>query len=173
MLVRSLPPSQLNTDSTSYRRIAFFQRKPTTFESLKWELSSCCVCLHFWAWGEMVMCVQWISGSIRESRLVELQQIRQAEQIQAAGWSSGALTHIALMCTSLPITLTIGRHISWARRDLHTLPAGEASLPLTACCHTQTMAVLPPGYRKCRMSHSEASPSRLSVLTVWVVDLAG
>lgn len=30
----------------------------------------------FWAWGKMVMCVQWISGSIREFRLVERQQIR-------------------------------------------------------------------------------------------------
>ncbi|MEQ2172189.1 hypothetical protein GOODEAATRI_018569 [Goodea atripinnis] len=44
--------------------------------------------------------------SIRESRLVGLQEIRQAEHIQAAGWSSGVLTHIALMCTSLPIMVT-------------------------------------------------------------------
>lgn len=89
------------------------------------------------------MCVQWISGSIRESRLVRLQQIRQAKQIQAVGWSSGALTHIALMCTSLPITLTIGCHISWACRDLHTLPAGKTSLPITSCCHIPTLAIRP------------------------------
>lgn len=165
---------QLNNDWTSYKRIAFLPPTPTTFYShvSDWEIPSCRVCLRSWAWREMVMCVQWISGSIRESRLVGLQQIRQAKQIQAAGWSSGALTHIALMCTSLPITLTIGRHISWARRDLHTLPTGEASLPATSCCHTSTLAVLPPGYRKCWMSHSEASSSWLWVLTVWVVDLA-
>lgn len=86
-------------------------------------------CLHSWAWGDMVMCVQWISGSIRESHLVGLLQIRQAEQIQAAGWSSGALTHIAPICTSLPIMPTIGCHISWASRDLHTLPCSRGLAP--------------------------------------------
>lgn len=59
-----------------------------------------------------MLAVPWVSGSIRAARLLGRQQIRQAEQIQAVGWLSGALTHIALMCTSLPIMLTAGSHIS-------------------------------------------------------------
>lgn len=59
-----------------------------------------------------MLAVPRVSGSIRAARLLGRQQIRQAEQIQAVGWSSGALTHIALMCTSLPIMLTAGSHIS-------------------------------------------------------------
>lgn len=74
---------------------------------LKWGSQSAispCVVKH--ASRCWLCAAQWISGS-RESHLLGLQQIRADEQIQAAGWSSGALTHIALMCTSLPITLTM------------------------------------------------------------------
>lgn len=146
----------LNCKKREHRTSLFFQSCLPTH--LHWSIHSIssishtekslrATCLRSWAWGDMVMCAQWISGSIRESCLVGLQQIRQAEQIQAAGWSSGALTHIALMCTSLPIMLTIGCHISWASRDLHTLPCRQGLAP-----HNLMLSYVSQPWLSCRLA---------------------
>lgn len=65
-----------------------------------------------------------------------LEQIRQEQQIQAAGWSSASLTHIALMCTSLPIILTIKRHISRVGVAIYAYPPhGRDRIPVTLTRH--------------------------------------